>query len=284
MVDIDEIPEPERGVSRRSFVKGAMLVTAGVAAAGTVGAVVNSSFITKQTPSKKVNYIGSTLVSGPAPQGIPILPLKLENGIVMGDPAWAPPGGKVSDPTFTSVLEWYKFCGRAARPGYRPDYNDSTANKLQYFVLPEKLASAAAGGIGLWFESLIGNDVRPEDFREVGYGAGVSWRSQGQSGLNIITAMVIRQNKKAFSYNAAAWPGGADDFRRAVDSTIVDLGDGTALVAYISTCKHFCCTPGWRESPLAQTQGFWSKMFCTCHFSVYDPVQFKADFFIAEEA
>jgi Rieske Fe-S protein len=68
---------------------------------------------------------------------------------------------------------------------------------------------------------------------------------------------------------------------------LIPTDDGKALIAYVSFCKHFCCVPGWHESPLALKQGFFDKMFCTCHFSVYDPLQIKGDFYmlhVAEEA
>lgn len=280
MVDVDEIPEEDPGVSRRAFVKGSLLAAAGLATAGTVGALLNSSFITSPA-GKRFNYIGSTLVSGPAPQGVPLIPLKEENGVIVGNADF----GK-DDPEFASqigsILEWYKYCGHAETPGLSADYSDPSNNKLRYFLLPEKVASTQASGIDLWYREMLGQDVKREHFRDVGYGAGFNWRSEGQSGKNILTGIVLRMSKKAFSYVPGPWPLGAQKFEKAANDMLVDLGDGSVLVAYISFCKHFCCVPGWQESPLARTQGFWSKMFCTCHFSVYDPVQLKGDYFIAE--
>ncbi|HVL87389.1 MAG TPA: twin-arginine translocation signal domain-containing protein [Candidatus Thermoplasmatota archaeon] len=281
MVDIDEIPEPEQGVSRRSFVKGSLLAAAGVAAAGSVGALVNSSFITRDAPVRRLHYIGNTLVSGPAPQGLPLIPLKVEDGVVLGDPDFGS-----DDPEWSarigSVLDWYKFCGHEDTPGLSSTFRSD--NHLKYFLLPEKIASTQSAGIELWYRDRIGEDIRVDDFRDVGYGAGFRWRSEGQTGKNIITGIVMRMRRRALAYTPGPWPLGPEHFERAAEGMYVDLGDGTVLMACISFCKHFCCVPGWQESPLARTQGFWSKVFCTCHFSVYDPVLVKGDYFIGESA
>lgn len=289
MVDVDSPEEPrDEGISRRAFVKGCVLATAGVATAAAVGSVVNSSFITQNVPARRVHYIGSTLVSGPAPQGIPLIPLREVDGVVVGNPEFKRDDEGWREDVYKqdgTVLDWYRYCGHEETPGLLPDYDDADENVLRYFLLPEKLASTKAAGIDLWYRDLIdakekenSRAVAPGDFREVGLGAGFYWRSHKQFQKNIITGIVMRLNKKAFRFDANSWPR-PDRFQQDAEEMMIDLGDGTVLAAFVSFCKHFCCVPGWQESRLARTQGFWGRMFCTCHFSVYNPVQIKGDYF-----
>jgi Rieske Fe-S protein len=273
MVERDEpldVPAPRR-MSRRAFAKGCLYATAAAAVGGGAAATFLPLALTDKTPPKRIDYIGATLVSGPAPQGIPLLPLaKGPDGEVRGNAS--PPGVP------GGVLDWYRYCAHEKTVGLQRGFAPKD-EALRYFLTPEKEESIGAlreqnparGDIG-WFLGKLGQVVRVADFQDVGYGAGVNWRSEGQSGKNIISAIVVRVDTSQLTFKNAK-----EDVVR--NGFIVDTGNDTGLLAYVTFCKHFCCVPGWHESPLALKQGFFDKMFCTCHFSVYDPLQIKGDFF-----
>ena len=153
-----------------------------------------------------------------------------------------------------SQLEWYRYCGHEEAPGLHEGYAGD--NVLRYFLTEEKIVAARAANMPLWFEDKIGQQIRLADLDEVGKGAAFRWRSEGETGINIITGVVLRVDPAKFKG------------RRPDD----DLWDPENNLMGISTyCTHFCCIPGYQESNIAQQLGYWEKMLCTCHFSVYDP-------------
>jgi Rieske Fe-S protein len=257
-----DMPEPRR-LSRRSFVKGCIYASAaGVAAVG-AGAMVNPLAMTSKAPFRRVEYIGATLVSGPAPQGIPLMPLqKAANGDLSVNPN--PPGVP------GGVLNWYKYCSHEKTTGLQEGFA-AKDEAIRFFLTEEKKASTVEG----WYLDKLGSVVNVRDFDAVGRGAGFNWRSQGQTGKNIITGIVIKIDPRQLAFENAP-----EDIVR--EQFIVPTDDGNAMIAYSSFCKHFCCVPGWHESPLAKSQGFFDKIFCTCHFSVYDPYLVKGDFYMLQ--
>jgi Rieske Fe-S protein len=170
-----------------------------------------------------------------------------------------------------NLLDWYKYCSHEKTVGLQTAHR-APDETIRYFLTDEKKATIVEG----WYLDKIGRVVNIADFDAVGKGAGFNWRSQGQAGKNIISGIVIRINPSDLDFSKAK---GMESIVR--DSFVVQRGD-TTLMAFSSFCKHFCCVPGWHESELAQSQGFWDKMFCTCHFSVYDPYQIKNDFYMLQ--
>ncbi|HEV8361759.1 MAG TPA: twin-arginine translocation signal domain-containing protein [Candidatus Thermoplasmatota archaeon] len=259
-----DMPEPRR-FSRRAFVKGCIYASAaGVAAVG-AGATVIPLAMTSKAPFRRIEYIGATLISGPAPQGVPLLPLKANaDGNVAVNPA---PEGVEG-----GVLEWYKYCSHENTVGLQQGFK-AKDEFIRFFLTEEKKHTIVEG----WYLDKIGNIVNVRDFDAVGKGAGFNWRSEGQSGKNIISGIIIKIDPTKMDFSAAA---DKEDVVR--NGFLVPTPDGNALIAYSSFCKHFCCVPGWHESTLAQAQGFWEKIFCTCHLSTYDPYLVKADFYMLQ--
>ena len=258
------LDEPEvRRFSRRSFVKGCLYASAlGVAAVG-AGAAVLPLSSTNASPFVRVEYIGATLTSGPAPQGVPLMPLAANpDGDLMVNPAPAGIEG--------GVLNWYKYCSHERTLGLQENFR-AQDEFIRYFLTPEKVQSIVEG----WYLDRLGQVVNVRDFTELHRGANFNWRSQGLSGKNIITGIIIKVDPKLLEFSGANEQVVREQF-------LVPTPDGNALIAYSSFCKHFCCVPGWHESPLAQAQGFWDTMFCTCHLSVYDPYLVKGDFYMLQ--
>lgn len=246
-------------MDRRSFVKACV----GVAGAGALAATGISMAATLAIPRSPgggvIDYYGAHKVAGPAPRGVPYIPVTVNAaGEFEGLPLIRRGNEEIN------VLEWYKYCGHAGAPGLRQGWTDD--NRLYYFIAEEKLHS-----ITPWFNDLLGQPIRPEHFPAPGFGASFIWRSQGQTGANIITGVLIRNRVDEFVLQATA-VAPARPLRDDADFQFVrDNIFHEGYVGVSTYCTHFCCIPGYREAEaLARPRGGWDSMFCTCHNSVYD--------------
>lgn len=258
-------------MDRRTFVKTCV----GVAAGGTLAAsgLSMAASLAKPRPAggAVLRYYGTNRVSGPAPRGIPYIPITVENGVFVGKTS-IPKFGEEATPV--NALDWYKYCGHGAAPGLKPEFTqDST---LTYFIAEEKLKS-----ITPWFKDLLGKPIRPEDFPADNFGASFIWRSKGQSGPNVLTGMLIKtpSSDEAFlgpRFITAPQPPGRALASQAeyefVRKNVFHLDPQHGNFIGVSTfCSHFCCIPGYREAEkLARPRDAWDNMFCTCHNSNYN--------------
>lgn len=246
-------------MNRRSFVKTCVgAASAGALAASGLGLAAGLA-IPRRAGGAVLNYYGAHRVAGPAPRGVPYIPVTVENGVFVGKTSIpGRDGGEVN------VLEWYKYCGHAGAPGLNPDFTED--NTLTYFIAEEKLKS-----ITPWFKDLLGKPIRPEDFPADGFGASFIWRSAGQSGPNVLTGVLIkapnREIELVSSVVAPAKPIRDEDEFAYVRENIFHEN----YIGVSTFCTHFCCIPGYREAEaLARPRDAWDNMFCTCHNSNYN--------------
>lgn len=256
-----DTPSP-RQWCRRAFVKGCVLASATGLAAAAGGGVV-STLDLGLGPMRRVDYLGATVASGPAPQGVPLIPLAVgDDGVLRGRP---------EVPGLGSVLDWYRYCGHENSPALRRAQMDE---RLRYQVAPGKLdgiaALAEAGSPDAgWYLPLLGQDARPEHFAARGFGAPLVWRGEA-------TAVVLRLASAALRIPR--------DVERVVrEGFLLPLAGGDVLLAYSTFCKHFCCVPGWHETSRAARFEAADKLHCTCHDSVFDPLEVRPDFFVLRE-
>lgn len=253
----------KKPMKRRDFVKTSIKVAAGGAIlASTAPLVVSISPIRKGKP--RFPYVGVRILPpGPAPQGIPLIPLRVTaDGIIEGVPE-----NKASDVKHN--LDWYKYCSHEKAPGLELGFTQD--NKLRYFFLSDKIAKSAAQGIDLWYKDLANEVIRTSHFKTIGQGAPFKWRSEGQEQNNIITGIILKINPK--------------DIKGKLPAGFVhDNGDGTGFLAVCSFCAHFCCVPGYAEnnSPLTKPgakptdpDGSHELIYCSCHDSRYDPLDIR---------
>ncbi len=247
MVDHSDLvtPEETEGVDRRSFVKACV----GVAAAGSVGAAGFGLFkplaIVKPSTSKIVKYLGAKVLTGsPAPRGLPLIPLSVnDEGYIEGIP---------------DHLDWYRYCSHEEAPGLA-DPGSTSDNVLRYFLTEEKIVKAGDAAKDIWwYADLLEEKVHVDHFKnlEPGTGAAVRWRSEGLSGNDVVTAIILKLDPSKFK---------SEDYKEFMTD------DGSNLIGYSSFCTHFCCVPGFKEDQTAEKLGFWDTIFCTCHNSRYDP-------------
>ena len=246
-------------MDRRSFVKACLGVAgAGTLAAAGVGTAVNLAQIRPASGGAQT-YWGAHKVAGPAPRGIPFIPITVENGVFVGKPTITTAEGDVVD-----VLSWYKYCGHGGAPGLKADFTEN--NELTYFIAEEKLHL-----ITPWFKDLLGKPVRPDDFPAPGFGASFIWRSDGQSGPNVLTGTIVKTAPGDIRLQTAAVPPAKPLKTEADFEWVRSEIFHEDFVAASTFCTHFCCIPAYREAEqLARPRNAWDKLFCTCHNSVYD--------------
>jgi rieske iron-sulfur protein len=96
---------------------------------------------------------------------------------------------------------------------------------------------------GTWYSDKAGNEVKPEDFDQVGKGAGVLWRRN-------IPAVVIRIDEAKLRGTTAT----------------------NGFIAFASVCTHLCCIATWHlDRPNENV------LFCRCHDGVFDPYDVVKD-------
>jgi Rieske Fe-S protein len=258
--------------TRRAFVRGCVTASAAGFAAAAAGGLAQPLALLSKAPFRRVDYLGATVLVGPAPQGLPLLPLAVgPRGELMGNAS--PPG------IAGGVLDWYRYCSHARTPGLLRGFRPRD-ELLRYDIPADRVASVeelrartARPDVG-WSLDRLGQVARLEDFVRAGDGASVRWRSE--EGGDAITAIVLRVDPGQLTFRNAP--------ERVVrEGFLAPSADGTALMAYVSFCKHFCCVPGWRESPLALAQQRFGAITCTCHGSAYDPLQVRGDFFMLQD-
>lgn len=274
-------------MNRRSFVKTAVGVAGASALAASGLSLAAGLAIPRAAAGGLLTYWGAHRVAGPAPRGIPFIPVTVEDGTFVGKTTLPPPPGADSTEPI-NVLEWYKYCGHSGAPGLRPDFTD--ANELVY------LAKDDYNIVTPWFKDLLNQPVKESDFPANGFGAAFRWRSEGQEGAAIISGVLIRAEpsriRESFvpSPVAPARPlASAEEYEWVKENIWYTPDEGKTYFIGVSTyCTHFCCTPGYREAEaLARPRNAWDNIFCTCHNSNYnfaEPVRYTFAPEIATEA
>lgn len=284
-------------MDRRTFVKTAVGIgIAGTAAA--TGAALTVPLAKPRPPAAPpVPYFGFHKIGGPAPRGTPLIPIFVNadgnfegKPVIDGVPASSFLAPKLGpEETFdgnVDVLEWYKYCGHQGAAGLKHDFPGDSV--LRYFIAEDKLKL----GLSPWFKDRLGQPIRPEHFTEPGLGASFVWRSEGQTGAGVLTGVILRWKKEgegtdADSYSlkpSKVFPP-AKGIRNETDAEIVRtkmMHEGE-FAASSTFCPHFCCIPGYKEAEkLAASRDAADKVFCTCHFSIYNPRQIVAYTFSPE--
>lgn len=268
-------------MDRRSFVK-ACVTTAGVGALAASGLGMAAGLAIPRKPGlPPVRYFGAHRVAGPAPRGIPYIPVAIEGGTIVGRTSI--PNYEAGEPDI-NILEWYKYCGHSGAPGLQPDFTDD--NTLIYLA-KEQYEHI----ITPWFKEHLGQPVKVEHFPSDNFGAAFQWRSEGQTGAAVLTGVIIRVAKSQLKLVTSAIPPAKPISEEEFDwvtKNIFAEHEGSYFIGVSSFCTHFCCAPSYREDEgLARPRAAWDNIFCTCHNSNYnfrEPVAFSFAPEVATEA
>ncbi|HWG92206.1 MAG TPA: hypothetical protein VNZ52_15250 [Candidatus Thermoplasmatota archaeon] len=197
---------------------------------------------------RRVRYAGAKAVAGPAPRGLPLLPLRVgEFGYLEVAPtAW----------------ERYRYCGSERAPGLRSDYKGDSYLR---FHLDE---AARLQGANPWYSRRVGDRIHQDDLVPGGdrSSAKFRFRSEGEEGINVLQGVLFAVPHDRLEFTSEA----AEEMAR-------DALQVPNLVAYYAACTHFCCTVGHQEDPTAKAVNAWDLLFCSCHLARFDPRVVHAD-------
>ncbi|NHN47369.1 ubiquinol-cytochrome c reductase iron-sulfur subunit [Halostella sp. JP-L12] len=256
---------------RRRFVKGvvgsAALAGVGTATAGAIDSATEQSGA--GGGSTKAMAIENT--DGPAPRGMPQIPVEVENGELKG--VW-PEVKEIEVQGQTQIIaetdnfkdtgrsysnRWFQYCGIQSYAGLDPEADMD--NFFRYSPSPPP-------SYGWQGEETSGGDiVQVSDFQDyeswgndIGQGglgkpAAATWRSQGDD-VDTIPVIVVRSPIIEEMAQDDEWLAASTD---------------QGFMAWLNKCTHFCCVPGWKASEGAAKFNAEDDVYCQCHQSVYDP-------------
>jgi Rieske Fe-S protein len=275
MSDSDKYPADS---GRRRFVKGVVGGSA-LAAAGVTGAAgVNSATSSSGAGGGNTQAMAIENTAGPAPRGMPVIPIEIENGALKGiwpEVQTVDQGGrevqiartedfKGSGVTYSQ--EWFQYCGVEAYAGLVPD-----AEQDNFF------RSGSSPGYTWQSETYSeGDQLMVEDFSDyrtwtnefgdeaVGKPATGIWRSVDSE--DTIPVQVLRSPIVE---------------ELAAQNPFVDAATQDGFMAWLNKCTHFCCVPGWKQSADAAKFGETDEVYCQCHQSLYDPFSIVETLFVA---
>jgi Rieske Fe-S protein len=276
-LDEDKYPQ-ESG--RRRFVKGVV----GSAALGTVGVGSAAAINTATSPSGggggPRQFIGIENTSGPAPRGMPIIPVEVTGGGeirgIFPEAETVEKGGQqvtvaemdVGGVTYSS--SWFQYCGVEQYEGVQPEAD------------ADNLLRAPSEAGYTWMEEFDAGEALTvdmfEDYEEWGNGIGraglgkpasARWRSEAE-GAKTMPIQLLRSPEVSKMINGeqgfrdySQLSGGIRDF--------LDAATDQNFMAWLNKCTHFCCVPSFKKLGGSAQFGGENQVYCQCHQSIYDP-------------
>lgn len=254
--------------SRRRFVRG-VVGSAALAGVGTAGAtLIDTATTPPGIGGGPTTYRGAERVGGPAPRGLPQVPVELDDeGYLLG--IWPDLREVEVDGRIAIVAEmelggfeyeslWFQYCGIQSAPGVVPDAD--TDNYL-YFTRSSNYdwqTEEKTGGERLHISDFEDYQTHAEPIGRGGLGkpAQARWRSEGEAARDVIPVQVIRSPLVEEAAEDDDWLAASTD---------------QGFIAFLNQCTHFCCVPGWktyRDAPQFDAEDL---IYCQCHQSVFDP-------------
>jgi Rieske Fe-S protein len=270
-LDEDKYPA-ESG--RRRFVKGVV----GSAALSSVAAGGAAALDTTTGPlgagGGRTNFFGIENTEGPAPRGMPIIPLEITSGgEIKGvqptraeelSDAEASDGFNGSGVPYT--YSWFQYCGVQSYAGLSPDYDS------------ENLFRATPGTYD-WMSDIEADTPLTvdmfNDYEEWGNGIGRSgvgkpamgsWRSQAEDAQTMPVQVVRSKEVSKMVDGEGQYSEISEDVR-----TFLEGATEQNFIAWLDKCTHFCCVPGFKAFEGSAKFDAEDKVYCQCHQSVYDP-------------
>lgn len=272
----DKYPD---GSGRRRFVKG-VVGSSTLAALGTAGAVsLKSTTSPTGEGGGTVQYYGIENVDGPAPRGMPQIPVEIaDDGTLEG--RWPDikevqnSAGEIVTKAemelggITYSSEWFQYCGAQTYEGLEPDADvDSVFRSVEnppkeYAWQREQLS----GGEPLKAEHFSDYEAWGNAVGKSGLGkpAMAKWRTP--EGGQEIPVQVLRSSRIERSARSDEW---------------LEASTQRGFMAWFNKCTHFCCVPSFKGTTQSTKFGAADEVYCACHQSVYDPFSIKKLQFVA---
>jgi Rieske Fe-S protein len=267
-IDEDKYPA-ESG--RRRFVKGvvgsATLSSVGAGGAAALDSVTSSSGVGGGAST----YVAIENTAGPAPRGMPLVPLTIEGGELQGIwPEYDPERGIAINDDFGGSgipysSQMLQYCGLQTAEGVQPD-----AEQNNTFVMTT--------GDYAWQSDYSDGDPLTvdmfSDYQEWGNSIGsaglgkpatANWRSEGD--VKSLPVQVLRSPEVPKIANGE---GKYSEIPGPVRQYFAEATE-ESFMAWINKCTHFCCVPGYKTLSGSAAYNAEDKVYCQCHQSVYDP-------------
>ena len=275
MAHEDKYPE-ESG--RRRFVKGVV----GSAVLGTV-ATGGATAIGLTTAPSGVGggitpYIGIKNTDGPAPRGMPIVPVEIQDDDTIAG-VWPDTQETTVQGQTVTVAEmdlggttysstWFQYCGVQTYAGISPDADQDDAFRSSSGTYDWQ--SDIEDGQALTLSDFDDYEEWGNDIGESGLGkpASAGWRSEGDN-VQTIPVQVLRSPEVSKMVNGEGeYSELSPDVRSFLDAATED-----DVMAWLNKCTHFCCVPGFKAYGGSERFNAENEVYCQCHQSVYDPFQ-----------
>jgi len=263
-LDEDKYPA-ETG--RRRFVSGvvgsAALSAVGVGGAAALDSVTDAAGEGGGTTS----FVAVENTDGPAPRGMPIIPIEIENGKLSGLwPEYDEEAGVAIAKDFGGSgidysSAWFQYCGIQSSSGIYPqaEADNKFLNSQGAFDWQGEIEKGTQLSVDMF-----------DDYKEWGNGIGKAgigkpasavWRQTEDGGVPV---QIIRSTKiEEIANGNTDLPGPVQDFV----SEATDQG----FIAWLNKCTHFRCVPGFKTQEGSANFGGANGIYCQCHQSVYDP-------------
>jgi Rieske Fe-S protein len=256
----------------KGVVGSATLASVGTGAAASVGAATSAS----GAGGGITQFFAIENTDGPAPRGMPLVPVEVESGELKGiwpeDVEEGVARMDLGGQTYSSA--WFQYCGVQTYPGVDPGVDQ------------DNFLRAAAGAPYAWQEDVEGGTKLTvdmfSDYEEWGNGIGqagigkpamANWRSVDVSPQETMVVQVLRSPRiQELRQNPPS--GVSGDFVRAVTTE-------EGFIAWLNKCTHFCCVPGFKSFTDSAKFGAEDRVYCQCHQSVYDPFSIVGGSFVA---
>ena len=267
-LDEDKYPA-ETG--RRRFVKGVV----GSAALSSVGVGGAAAADTITDPSGEgggtTNFVGVENTDGPAPRGMPIIPISIDGGELSG--IWPEydesQGVAIASDFGGSGIDyssaWFQYCGVQTAEGIQPTADQdnvlrSNPGTFEWQADTEKGDPLTVDMFDDYTE--WGNGIGRSG---IGKPASATWRSEGD--VQTITVQIIRSTEVEKMANGEGKYG---EIPNNVQQFVAEATD-QGFIAWLNKCTHFCCVPGFKTQEGSANFGGADGIYCQCHQSVYDP-------------
>ncbi|MGM0604253.1 MAG: ubiquinol-cytochrome c reductase iron-sulfur subunit [Halobacteriota archaeon] len=260
---------------RRRFVKGVVggATLAGLGVGGTVS--VQSLTTASGIGGGPVEAMTIELVGGPAPFGMPQIPIEIDDeGFISG--VWPEIQTETVEGIEVEVAreelggvtysqEWFQYCGQQSYDGMDPGFDSDN-----YFKSDQ--------GAYDWQSEAKdeGDRFNIDDFADyqewgtgigadgVGKAASATWRSEGAESIIPVTIVRSPLIEEA-----------------AQDSEWLSASTQDGVLAWANKCTHFCCVPGYKVTDESAQYDAEDKVYCQCHQSVYDPFSIVSALYVA---
>jgi Rieske Fe-S protein len=278
---LDEDKYPEQ-TGRRRFVKGVVGSAALASVAAGSAASINTATSAPGAGGGTTEFIGIELESGPAPRGMPIVPVEIsDDGVLSGK--WpevqeANQGGQtvtlaqedIGGTTYSS--SWFQYCGVQQYAGTAPTADADN----QFLVKHDKYD---------WLTELeVGRPLRVDDFSDyetwnngigtpgLGKPAMADWRATSDG--RPLPVQVMRSREVPRMVNGEGrYSAIPEDIRSFIDAATQE-----SFIAWMDKCTHFCCVPGFKTSTYQDSD---NRVYCQCHQSIYNPFSPVKEQFVA---